>query len=165
MSHNVIRTKSKKEGKDRESIQSSINFDMGHHMEKWQSTWKHHTQWSKWVSFFSSRWSQGCKKYTRQYNKDKHETQIAKTDQQKKHPLGMVTKILEDLNMSNGTNFTVNSVCEQRHVNISVAWEITWRRCRLKIFLIYCSGSQLVWQKKNIWAVTWDFHQCGTCDQ
>ena len=34
VSHNVIRTKSKKEGKDRESIQSSINFDMGHHMGK-----------------------------------------------------------------------------------------------------------------------------------
>ena len=33
VSHYVIRTKSKEEGKDQESIQSGIKLDMGHHME------------------------------------------------------------------------------------------------------------------------------------
>ena len=40
----TIAIKSKEEGKDQESIQSSTTPDTGHHMAKWQNTREHHTQ-------------------------------------------------------------------------------------------------------------------------
>ena len=63
---------------------------------------------------FPSRWPQGCTELTRQYNKEKHETQITKKDLQKKYRLGMVSqKILEGLNMFNGTKLALNSDVDQ----------------------------------------------------
>ena len=62
---------------------------------------------------FPSRWSQDCKKQTRQYNKDKDKTQITKTDPQKKRCFWMVSKMLEGLNMSNGTHHKLNSNVDQ----------------------------------------------------
>ena len=63
---------------------------------------------------FPSIESQGCKKQTRQYKKDKRETLITKKDPQKKHHIGMVSKkLLEDPNMFNGTNLTISSDVDQ----------------------------------------------------
>ena len=59
---------------------------------------------------FPSIESQGCKKQTRQYKKDKRETLITKKDPQKKYHIGMVSKkLLEDPIMFNGTNLTISS--------------------------------------------------------
>ena len=78
------------EGKDQQSIQSSTR-----HLTrdtKWESdknTRKHHSQESQEVSSFPAG---DCKEQTRQYNKDKHETQITKQGPQKMQRLGTVSK-------------------------------------------------------------------------
>ena len=87
-----FQNKSKEEGKDQESIQSSTTPDPGYRIGKWQKHKKtSHTREPRGQPF-PSRWSQGCKKQTRQYGKDKRKTQNNKKDPQKKHRLGMVSK-------------------------------------------------------------------------
>ena len=58
------------EGNYQESIQSMTTTDPRHHMGQWQNTRTHPRGQP-----FSSRWSQGCNKQTRQYNKDKKHKQ------------------------------------------------------------------------------------------
>ena len=64
-------------------------------MRKWQYTRKHHTQECQVVSYFPAGDHKACKEQIRQHNK-KHETLIPK-------------KLLEGLNIFNGTNLTLYS--------------------------------------------------------
>ena len=82
---------SKEESKDQEWIQLSNTPDLEHHKGKWQKHRKTPHIRQRKGQPFPSRWSQCCKEQTRQYNKDKHETQNNKKDPQKKHGLGTVS--------------------------------------------------------------------------
>ena len=63
---------------------------------------------------FPSRWTQGCREQTRQYDKDKHKTQITKRIHKRNTVLeGPVRNLLEGLNIFHGTNFTLNSGVDQ----------------------------------------------------
>ena len=86
----------KKEGKDKELIQSSTTPDPRHHRGKWHNHKEtSHTREPRGPPFHS-RWSNDCKEQTRQYNRDEREKQMKK-DPQKKYHLGTVSKILKGL--------------------------------------------------------------------
>ena len=105
----VWRTKKlhrKEEGKDQESIQSNTTPrpDPGHHMGKWQKHKKHNIKEIQEASPFPA----GDEKASRNKQDsmaDTYKSQITKKkDPQMKHHLGTVSKkILEGLNMFDGT--------------------------------------------------------------
>ena len=92
----LLYNKIKQEGKGEKYIQSSTTPDP-----------RHLTREPRGQSFPSSR-SQGYKEQTRQYIKDKRETNN-KNDPQKKQRLGTASKnALEDLNLFKDNNLTLN---------------------------------------------------------
>ena len=83
---------------------------------KWESDKNQetsHTRESK-GQHFPSRWSQRCKEQTRRHNKDKPEIKITKRIHKRSTALGRsLKKLLEGLNMFNGTNLTLNFDVDQ----------------------------------------------------
>ena len=96
------------EGNDQESMQSSTTYGK---VTKYKNTL--HTREIRGQPF-PSRWSQGCKAQTRQYNKDNHETQITKMIQKRRTALERSLKILENGYMQPGNH----------QVSISFQWNL-----------------------------------------
>ena len=82
-----IMYKSKKDGKDQETIQSSTTPDPGYHMGKLKKYNKHHQQEPKGQPV-PSRWPKGSNEQTRKY--EKHKPQ--KNDPQKKYAFDMLER-------------------------------------------------------------------------
>ena len=95
---------SKEEGNDQESVQSRTRPDPGYHMVNCKNTRKHYTKYSQEINPFQ----EGRKKQTRQYDKDKYKTQ--KEPQNRTALERPVRKVLEDLNMFDGTNLPL--ICD-----------------------------------------------------
>ena len=101
--------KSKKEGKDQESIQSSTTPDPGYQWESDNVTIRRHKREPRGQPL-PSRWPQGINKQMCMKAYQKQDRNNI-NDPQKKHRLGMVSKniLLKGLNWFHGTNLTLNS--------------------------------------------------------
>ena len=93
-------------------------------------TWPR-TQMGKWHNHkrgqrFPSRWPQGCKKQTRQYDKDTNETQITNRMRKRKHRLGTASK-----KITGGIKHVWREQphayvwCGSRHIDFWFAWKVS----------------------------------------